>query len=222
MSLTHLPDSQIRNLTVLENLTLNNDLVFSNKLIVNDTTDGNNTTGSIKTAGGISSAKNVYANSFSMLDLFSQNVSLTKGTGSPNSAYIKFGDGTGWNFIFKSNPGSNLMTITDNGDVNINRFTTLGSNVTIKVKKLTGTFSSSPNSSVNIAHGLDWTKIISCNVHVKTTSGGIQPIIPPNFTISANLEFQYQITDTNVVVFSNSSSSNLYGCPITITVLYSK
>ena len=47
MSLTHLPDCQIRNLTVLENLILNNDLVFSNKLIVNDTTDGDNTTGSI-------------------------------------------------------------------------------------------------------------------------------------------------------------------------------
>ena len=84
MSLTHLPDSQIRNLTVLENLILNNDLVFSNKLIVNDTTDGDNTTGSIKTAGGISSAKNVFATSFSLpgVSLTSDGSTLTNSANS--------------------------------------------------------------------------------------------------------------------------------------------
>jgi len=200
MSLTHLPDSQIRNLTVLENLKLNNDLVLSNKLIVNDTTDGDNTTGSIRTVGGISSAKNVFAASFSL-----PGVSLTSdGTTLTNSA----------NSIIT---GSALT----NGNQNVNGYTTLGDNIAFKVKRLTGTFTSSANSSVNIAHGLDWSKIISCNVLVKTTTGGIQPIIPQNFTITANLEFQYQITSSNVVVFSNSNSSNLFNCPITITILYS-
>ena len=200
MSLTHLPDSQIRNLTVLENLILNNDLVFNNKLVVNDATDGNNSTGSIKTAGSISSAKNVYANSFSL-----PGVSLTSdGSTLANSA----------NSIIAGN------SLT-NGNQNGNGYKTLGDNIAFKVKRLTGTFTSSANNSVNIAHGLDWTKILSSNVLVKTTTGGIQPSIPPNFTITANLEFQYQITSSNVVVFSNSNSSNLFNCPITVTILYS-
>ena len=136
MSLTHLPDSQIRNLSVLENLTLKNDLVFNNKLVVNDTTDGDVNTGSIKTSGGLSVAKNLYANSLSL-----PNVNITGGSG------LSISNGVGIS-----------------GVLNVEQYTILGDNVAIKMKPLSETIPSSANASVNIAHGLDWLKIVSVNV----------------------------------------------------------
>ncbi|MEO5968916.1 MAG: hypothetical protein ABIQ95_03240 [Bdellovibrionia bacterium] len=44
-------------------------------------------------------------------------MSISGGTGSPEAGIFKFGDGTGWNTYFRNGNNSNLMTISDQGNV---------------------------------------------------------------------------------------------------------
>jgi hypothetical protein len=45
--------------------------------------------------------------------------------------------------------------------------------------------------------------------------------LPPNYTYSGGYEYQYQVSDTNIVVInSNGNSANILNKPFTILITY--
>lgn len=74
----------------------------------------------------------------------------------------------------------------------------------ISLSGTVGTTDSSPDDSItSVAHGLDYSKIISCNVLVKDSSNNW---IPPNDRIYDSKLFSFTIDDTNLNIILESGS----------------
>ncbi len=116
------------------------------------------------------------------------------------------------------NGTTDKFTILGDGKVNHVGFTVLGSGApSIKMKKLTGVTGASENDQTDIAHGLTRAKIIGCQVLIQGTSNNI----PPAFTDTAELEYYFFISDTNVsVMLHPSNSGNLLSKAITVLITY--
>lgn len=123
-------------------------------------------------------------------------------------------------FATKANGSTALtvrMTIADGGTVNIPGYTVLGdSSPPIKMKKITGT-APAVSGSTSVAHGIDVTKLISCNVQVTDTGGNR---VPPNDSIYGNRTFMWRVDATNVTVSLNASASLVAGQPFTALLIY--
>ena len=116
------------------------------------------------------------------------------------------------------NGTTDKFTILGDGKVNHVGFTVLGSGApSIKMKKLTDTTGATENDQTDIAHGLTRAKIIGCQVLIQGTSNNI----PPAFTDTAELEYYFFISDTNVsVMLHPSNSGNLLSKAITVLITY--
>ena len=117
---------------------------------------------------------------------------------------------------------SNALVVYKNGDTEISGYTQLGKTSeaapSIKMKKLTGTSSSTQNTWVNIPHGLAQNKIIAVNIIMYGT-GGVN--YPPSYTFQTGLQYDYQVTSTFIVVInSNGNSGNILSKPFTILITY--
>lgn len=103
------------------------------------------------------------------------------------------------------------------GNLDVNGFSNLGDGApAIKMKKLTGTTSSSATGSVSIPHGLTGTKILSIDVLVEYSSGDY---IPPSYTPGTGFEYSYYLSGSNINIL-NISGASILSKPIKIIVTY--
>lgn len=105
------------------------------------------------------------------------------------------------------------------GNLDVNGFSNLGDGApAIKMKKLTGTTSSSSTGTATIAHGLDGTKILSIDVLVEYSTGDY---VPPGYDLSggSNFKFTYYLGGSNIYII-NQTSPSIVSKPIKIIVTY--
>lgn len=98
-------------------------------------------------------------------------------------------------------------------------FSQLGNNnVSIKVKKITGTTGSTQGDTTNIAHGLTGAKILSITTVVRdTTNTGVMP----EWQGAVNYEYHHKFDATNVVITTkNGNSSSILSKAIAVMVTY--
>ena len=118
----------------------------------------------------------------------------------------------------------NALTIYKNGNHDIQGYTRLGTiaegAVRIKTKKLTGTTingTGNPAGVTNAAHGLVRNKILSVNIIVRDPSF---VDVAPNYTFNAGYEFQYQITNDNIVIINTANGANIANKAFSILITY--
>lgn len=86
------------------------------------------------------------------------------------------------------------------------------------MKKLTGVSQLVQNTWTNVAHGLTKSKILSVSI-IMSVPAFVN--VPPNYTYNAGYEFQYQISDLNIVVVNtNGNSFNILSKNFTILITY--
>ncbi len=164
-------------------------------------------------------------------------------TGS-SSSYIRSTStavGSEWDnhFVNSTSAASNLvywtnslnsttpLILTGEGDavvernVSVGGFTNLGTGAPkIKMKELSGTFSSTTGSNTSIAHGLTQSKILSVQVFVNAATGND---IGENYPSWAAIGFEYSqyLSSANVIVTGrNGNDASLLGRPIRILITY--
>lgn len=150
-------------------------------------------------------------------------VSLSSPTGAAGSRNLDMEFIDGAFQIRRLNDGYNTVTsyplkIDTNDNVVLKGFSTLGDNVALKCKRLTGTTASTQDGAVSIAHGLNGDKIQSFTCKVIQGTGAA---VPPNYTRDAGYDFQCYHDPSNIVV-RNSASGSIYilSKPIVIIVWY--
>ena len=99
------------------------------------------------------------------------------------------------------------------GNQNIGGFTSLGDNVAIKVKYITGTTAATQGSVSSVVHGLDSSKILSINGLVYYSGSSA---ITPLWVYNAGYGFQFAYTTTTLDIV------NLNVAPFTSSLILSK
>lgn len=101
----------------------------------------------------------------------------------------------------------------------VNGFTKLGSDApAIKVKKLTGTSSSSQGGTVSIPHGLTASKILNVSVILEYQTNFF---VPTSYNYGTGFEFDWYSTNGNIIVLNSSSnSSQILSKPFKILITY--
>lgn len=117
---------------------------------------------------------------------------------------------------FNGNYG--IGTTTPSAKLEVNGYTKLGSDApAIKIKKFTGTTSSSAGGSTNIEHGLDVGKIIGVQMFVLDYA---DRVIPPSSVLSGK-EYGYDLTSTLIYTrLVAGNSSDITNEPIRILITY--
>ena len=112
--------------------------------------------------------------------------------------------------------GTGAQTIA--GDKTLTGFTSLGGDVALKCKKLTGTSGAAEGAAINIAHGLTGTKIVGFNCILSHNTGyGL----PPNHIQDPEYQYYCYFDGTNFVVTNSATNSgNILSKPITILAWY--
>lgn len=129
-------------------------------------------------------------------------------------ARMEFGLATGLKFLIKSDSVITRVNVQNNG------FTKLGYDApAIKIKKLTGTTSSTQGGSVSISHNLDDSKILSINVMVDYLNSA--SYIPASYNGNPGFEYDW-FSDNGVIVVMNKvgNSSGILSKPIKILITY--
>ncbi len=128
--------------------------------------------------------------------------------------YFQVGNATpANNFVsFDYNGTTPILDMQGNGNVKVSGFTTLGNDASapkIKMKKLSGTFSASANTSgtpTYIPHGVtDPTKIITINVLGQYAGSG--GYVSNSFLTSNGYQFDYQIDGVSIIVTPKQGNS---------------
>jgi len=112
-----------------------------------------------------------------------------------------------------------IGTSTPQAQLEVNGFTKLGSSSPkIQIKKLTGVTSSIQGNSINVAHGLDPTKIISVTVLVEWQSNSF---LHEGYRFSSGYEFSFFTNDTNIFIGNVSgNSANILSKPFKVLITY--
>jgi hypothetical protein len=138
----------------------------------------------------------------------SNNIALGKGANVPSltgSDQLSIGNtiyGTG---MASATAKIGIKTNNPTADLEVNGYTKLGSSApAIKNLKLTGITSNSQGGSVNIAHGLTSTKILSVSIMLEYAPGSL---ISSSYNGSTGYEFDYYINATNIVVWNKAGNS---------------
>ena len=110
-------------------------------------------------------------------------------------------------------------TTTPNTKLEINGFTKFGSDApAIKVKKLTGTTSSSQGGITYISHGLVDAKIISINAMVEYSSGDY---VHPAYLGAGGYQFEWFSENGSIGIWNRTGNSvNLLSKPVKILITY--
>lgn len=119
-----------------------------------------------------------------------------------------------------------ILDMQGNGNVKVSGFTTLGNDASapkIKMKKLSGTFSASANTSGTatfIPHGVaDPTKVITINVLGQYAGSG--GYVSNSFLTSNGYQFDYQIDGTNIIITpKQGNSGSLVSQNIKVVITY--
>lgn len=114
-----------------------------------------------------------------------------------------------------------IHTTTPTTSLEINGFTKLGSNApAIKTKVLTGTsfVTNTIGDTVDLAHGLDASKILSVQVYIYTADGFYYP---PFCGFPSQVFYYYRITPTSIHLDNNIGfSNNLINRPVKVFITY--
>ena len=149
--------------------------------------------------------------------------------GSSTASYGVYGQGTdtGWGGLFRYNfDGNNSAYLGGNGTaasfygpVHMNNGTSLGNGApSIKMKKLTGTTSSSQGGAVTVVHGLTSSTILSVSVLVEHATNSF---LPAGYTIGTGSEFGWFADASNITVMNKTANSaNILSKPIRILITY--
>jgi hypothetical protein len=116
--------------------------------------------------------------------------------------------------------GNNVLRLLGNGNSEHQGYTKLGDTApAIKMKELSGTTSGSSGGTVNIAHGLTLSKILSVSVLVNASTSND---IPPNYNGSfVGFQYFYFVGGTNVVIENSAGNhTNIAGRPVKILITY--
>jgi hypothetical protein len=119
-----------------------------------------------------------------------------------------------------------ILDMQGNGNVKVSGFTTLGNDASapkIKMKKLSGTFSASANTSgtpTYIPHGVaDPTKIITINVLGQYAGSG--GYVSNSFLTSNGYQFDYQIDGINIIITpKQGNSASIVSQNIKVVITY--
>lgn len=106
------------------------------------------------------------------------------------------------------------------GNKTLTGFTSLGGDVALKCKKLTGTSAAAENGSVNIAHGLTSTKIVgsSCTLLYNATDG-----VGPEWAEVAGYQYHVSFSSSNFIVKNHATNSeNILSKSVIILVWYTE
>ncbi|MEO6883546.1 MAG: hypothetical protein ABI199_05935 [Bacteroidia bacterium] len=121
-----------------------------------------------------------------------------------------------------NNVGINTNSPNTNAALDVEGFTKMGNNANapiIQMETLTGTTSATSGGTVAIPHGLTSTKILSVTVLVQYSPNNF---IPPEYKLSTNYQYNFYISNTNIVVWSyTGNDANILGKPLTILITYS-
>lgn len=141
--------------------------------------------------------------------------------------YFSVGSATAANNFYSIdyNGTTPIIDLAGNGNVQIAGFTKLGGATapSIKMKKLTGTFSASANTSGTptfILHGIaDPTKIIAINVLGQYAGSG--GYVSNSFLTSNGYQFDYQVDGTNIIITpKQGNSASLVSQNIKVVITY--
>lgn len=112
-----------------------------------------------------------------------------------------------------------INTTAPTAELEVNGYTKLGTDApAVKMKKLTGTTSSSQGTSVSLNHGLNANKILSISVLVDYSAGNC---VPPSYTAAANFEYNYYLNGTAVSIINILGNSSLIlGKPVRVLITY--
>jgi hypothetical protein len=112
-----------------------------------------------------------------------------------------------------------INTTTPTAELEVNGYTKLGSDApAVKMKKLTGTTSSTQGTSVSLNHGLNANKILSISVLVDYSAGNC---VPPSYTAAANYEYNYYLNGTAISIINiNGNSALVLGKPVRVLITY--
>jgi hypothetical protein len=142
-----------------------------------------------------------------------------------------------WVHLDNATPPSQtvMMSIDGEGDLNVNGFTKMGGTgadvPAIKTKILTGTISAAlateteASLTTNVAHGLDWSKVISVSIHLlanytrATNPTSVSLLVPPAYadprpggspsSIRTGYDYYYNLNATNIEIIRASGSDKL-------------
>ncbi|WP_377478907.1 MAG: hypothetical protein P2A85_09165 [Microcoleus anatoxicus] len=166
---------------------------------------------------GVSAARfQAWGPSTTSYGLYVFNQHYSDGTGGRN-ALIGNENGT-WNIGATTNTDASLNTV--NGSLRTTGFTTLGDNVGIKVKRLTGVTAATQGASVTVPHGLTGSKIegwllkITHNIN-SGASEATDYIIGGGYSVDCSHN-----SASFIVTNSAASSTQILSKPYTILVFY--
>lgn len=105
------------------------------------------------------------------------------------------------------------------GNNYIGGFTSLGDNIALKVKYLTGTSGATDGSVVTVAHGLTQSKIMIVTLLLEYAANNC---ISTNYTNSSGFQYDFDVGATAINVrLKPGASSQILNKPLRITILYS-
>jgi len=97
-------------------------------------------------------------------------------------------------------------------------FTSLGDNIAIKMKRLTGTTAATQNGNSQITHGIPIAKIIGFKASVNYNGAGY---MLPNITQFAGYQYDAYIDNAVVVIFNSATNSaNILSKPVSVIIYY--
>lgn len=121
-----------------------------------------------------------------------------------------------WNIGNPLNTDSQLNTIF--GSTRITGFTTLGDNIGIKVKRITGTLPASQGGTLSIPLNINSAKVNGFIAIARFDDNGQ---ISPDFTLVSGFEYEFHIDEnTGIFRLSTSNSSMIVGKPCEALVFY--
>ncbi|WP_341730870.1 hypothetical protein [Microcoleus sp. EPA2] len=122
-----------------------------------------------------------------------------------------------WNIGASTNTDTSLNTI--NGSVRATGFTTLGDNVGIKVKRLTGVTAATQGATITIAHGLTGDKIVG---YLCKVIQGLNSAVGSDFDSGApGYSYDCNHDGTSFIVYNHpTNSANILSKPFSILVFY--
>jgi hypothetical protein len=113
---------------------------------------------------------------------------------------------------------SNIFLTDTLNNLRLPGFTTLGSDVAIKVKELSGMTAAAQGSAIDIAHGIDGTKIRACNLIVNYTANAY---MGPNYTDTPGYEVSVIFSNNGINIKNKAGNSvNILPKPFTCLLIY--
>jgi hypothetical protein len=180
------------------------------------------TTGAANTAIGTEAGNTITTGNFNTL--LGRNADVTSANQLRSTA-IGYGAVVGCdNCLVLGGTGGNAVNVgigltNPAAELDVNGYSKLGPNSPIfQIKKLTGTTAASQGSSVNVAHGLTASKILSVVVLVEYSASSY---IHHSYMLNPGYEFNYYITSSNITVANISgNSASILSNPFKIIITY--